>query len=195
MKQEYTLTIYTENRVSLINKIAITLSRRKINLESLNISLDEKQKTYRFTLVLNETESMMKNLTLQIEKMVDIFEVYCNTSDEIIWQEIALYKVPTATIIKEAAVERLLKNYGAKAVAIQKDYTVLEARGQDKEVNDLLQELRKFGLTEFVRSSRIAILKSSEGIYKKILDPKRKTQQEKTSNNEFLNHKNMIFEI
>lgn len=45
MKKEYTLTIYTENQVGLINKIAIMFSRRKISLESLNTS-QVKSKTF-----------------------------------------------------------------------------------------------------------------------------------------------------
>ena len=33
MKPEYTLTVYTENQVGLLNRIAIIFSRRKINIE------------------------------------------------------------------------------------------------------------------------------------------------------------------
>ena len=195
MKQEYTLTIYTENQVGLINKIAIMFSRRKISLESLNTSLSEIEKIYRFTIVVKETEQIVKNLVRQIEKIVDVFKVYCNTNDEIIWQQIALYKVPTAIIMKEVKVERLLREYGAEAVVIQEDYTVFEATGQDEEVNNLLEELDKFGLIEFVRSSRIAIIKSSEGIHKKVLDMERNDPTEQPINNEFLNHKSVIFEM
>ena len=93
------------------------------------------------------------------------------------------------------AAEQLLKEGGAKAVAIQEDYTVFEAKGKDKELNDLFQELGKFGLIEYVRSSRIAILKSTEGNHEKISDPAKKDPIKEPSNNDFLNHKNMIFEM
>jgi acetolactate synthase I/III small subunit len=95
MKKEYTLTIYTENQVGLINKIAIMFSRRKINLESMNSSPSEIAGIYRFTIVVSETESVVKNLVKQLEKLVDVFKVFFNTNDEIIWQQMALYKVPT----------------------------------------------------------------------------------------------------
>jgi acetolactate synthase-1/3 small subunit len=195
MKQEYTLTIYTENQVGLINKIAIMFSRRKISLESLNTSPSEIENIYRFTLVVRETEAVVKNLVRQLEKIVDVFKVYFNTNDEIIWQQIALYKVPTAVIMKEVKVERLLREYGAKAVVIREDYTVFETTGQDDEVNNLLKELDQYGLIEFVRSSRIAIIKSSEGIHKQVLDMERNDPRKKAINNEFLNHKSIIFEM
>lgn len=195
MKEEYTLTIYTENQVGLINKIAIMFSRRKISLESLNTSPSEINNIYRFTLVVKETEVVVKNLVRQLEKNVDIFKVYYNTNDEIIWQQMALYKVPTNVIMKDVKVERLLREFGAKAVVIRADYTVFEATGQDDEINNLLNELGKYGLIEFVRSSRIAIIKSSEGVHKKVLDMEKNDPTKKPINNEFLNHKSMIFEM
>jgi acetolactate synthase-1/3 small subunit len=195
MKQEYTLTIYTENQVGLINKIAIMFSRRKINLESLNTSPSEIENIYRFTLVVIEAESVVKNLVRQLEKIIDVFKVYYNTNDEIIWQQMALYKVPTSVIMKDVKVERLLREFGAKAVVIRDDYTVFETTGQELEIGNLLIELAKYGLIEFVRSSRIAIIKSSEGVHKKVLDMEKNDPTKKPINNEFLNHKSMIFEM
>ena len=193
--KKFTLTIYTENQVGLINKIAIMFSRRKISLESLNSSPSEIENIYRFTLVVRETEQVVKNLVRQLEKIVDVFRVYCNTNDEIIWQLMALYKVPTTVIMKDVKVERLLREFGAKAVVIREDYTVFEATGQEEEINNLLKELDKYGLIEFVRSSRIAIIKSSEGIHKQVLDMEKNDPSKKPINNEFLNHKSMIFQM
>jgi acetolactate synthase-1/3 small subunit len=195
MKQEYTFTVYTENQVGLLNRIAIMFSRRKINLESLNTSPSEIDNIHRFTIVVVETEDVVKNLVRQMEKLVDVFKVNYNTNDEIIWQQIALYKVPTSVIMKDVKVERLLRKYGARTVVIREDYTVFETTGQDEEVNNLLKELDKYGLIEFVRSSRIAIIKSSEGVHKKVLDMEKNDPTKKPINNEFLNHKSMIFEM
>ena len=194
-KQEYTLSIYTENQVGLINKIAIMFSRRKISLESFNTSPSEIKNIYRFTIVVKETAMVVKNLVLQIEKLVDVFKVFYNTNEEIIWQQIALYKVPTAVIMKDVKVERLLRSFGAKAVVIREDYTVFETTGQDEEVNNLLEELTKYGLIEFVRSSRIAIIKDSEGVHKKILDMDKNDPTRNPINNEYLNLKSIIFEM
>ena len=195
MKQEYTLTVYTENQVGLLNKIAIMFSRRKINLESLNTSPSEIDNIHRFTIVLVETEEVVKNLVRQMEKLVDVFKVFYNTNEEIVWQQIALYKVPSSVIMKEVKVERLLRRYGARTVVIREDYTVFETTGQDEEIDNLLKELDKYGLIEFVKSSRIAIIKSSEGVHKKVLDMEKNDPTKKPINNEFLNHKSMIFEM
>lgn len=195
MKIEHTLTVYTENQVGLLNKIAIIFSRRKINLESFNSSPSEIEKIYRFTIVVKETEEVVRNLVRQIEKIVDVFKVFNNTNDEIIWQQIALYKVPTSVIMKDVKVERLLRQFGANVVVIRQDYTVFEATGQDDEINNLLKELDKYGLIEFVRSSRIAIIKSSEGVHKQVLDMQKNDPRKSPINNEYLNHKSKIFQM
>src|SRR6266699_779296 len=138
-KQEYTVTVYTENQIGLLNRIAIIFSRRKINIESMNTSPSEVEGIHRFTIVINETEDVVRKLCRQIEKQVEVLKAYYNTNDEIIWQELALYKVPTEIIAEKVKVERLLREYGARAVVIRKDYTVFEATGQREETDRLIK--------------------------------------------------------
>jgi len=168
MKQEFTITIYTENQVGLLNRIAIIFSRRKINIESLNTSPSEVEGIHRFTIVIDELEEVVRKVVRQIEKQVDVLKAYFNTNDEIIWQELALYKVPTDTIAEKAKVERLLRAYGARAVVIRLDYTIFETTGQREETDTLLNVLGPFGLIEFVRSARVAIIKDSKGFYEQL---------------------------
>ena len=194
-KQEYTLSVYTENQIGLISKIANMFSRRKINLESLNSSPTEIENIYRFNIVLIETEQVVKNLVRQLEKLVDVFIVYYHTNDQIIWQQMALYKVPTSVIMKDVKVERLNNEYGAMTVVIREDYTVFKVSGQDKEIERLLKELDQYGLIEFVKSARIAISKDSEGIHKKVLQMEQNHPIPEHKFNEYLNQKNTIFDI
>lgn len=168
MKQEYTLTIYTENQVGLLNRIAIMFSRRKINIESLNTSPSEVEGIHRFNIVINETEETVRKIVRQIEKQVDVLKAYFNTNENIIWQELALYKVPTDVIAEKVKVERLLRTYGARVVAIRKDYTIFETTGQREETDRLIKVLEPYGLIEFVRSARVAIIKDSKGFHEKL---------------------------
>ena len=168
MKQEYTITVYTENQIGLLVRIAIIFSRRKINIESLNTSPSEIESISRFTIVIQETEDVVKKVARQIEKQVEVLKVYYNTNDEIIWQEMALYKVSTDMIAEKVIVERLLRECGANAVAIRKDYTIFEVTGHREETQRLVQVLEPYGLIEFVRSARIAIIKDSHGFHEKL---------------------------
>ena len=194
-KQEYTITVYTENQIGLLNRIAIIFSRRKINIESLNTSPSEVDSVHRFTIVINETEDVVRKLCRQIEKQVEVLKAYYNTADEIVWQELALYKVPTDIIADQVKVERLLRQYGAKAVVIRKDYTVFEVTGHREETDNLVKVLEPYGLIEFVRSARVAIIKKSEGFHEKLKEFEYKDPGEDTIENEFLNENEKVFSM
>lgn len=192
-KQEYTITIFTENQIGLLNRIAIMFSRRKINIESLNVSPTEIEGISRFTIVIDETEEVIRKVCRQIEKQVEVLKAYYNTEDDIIWQELALYKVPTSVIAEKAVVERLLRECGAQAVVIRNDYTVFENVGHREEVDKLLEALAPFGLIEFVRSARVAIIKNSEGFHTKLKEFEAEIPSEEVIENEFLDKNEQVF--
>lgn len=192
-KQEFTITVYTENQVGLLNRIAIIFSRRKINIESMNTSPSEVEGIHRFTIVVNETEEVIKKLVRQIEKQVEVLKAYYNTGDEIVWQELALYKVSTDEIAEKVKVERLLREYGARAVAIRKDYTIFETTGHREETERLVKFLEPLGLIEFVRSARVAIIKASEGFHEKLKEFEQQEPGEELVENEYLGHNEEIF--
>ena len=195
IKEEFTITVYTENQVGLLNRIAIIFSRRKISIESINSSPSEIEGIYRFTLVITETEDVVRKLSRQIEKQVEVLKVYYNSADEIVWQELALYKVPTDEIAEKVKVERLLREFGARAVVIRKDYTVFETTGQREETERLLKVLEPYGLIEFVRSARVAIIKSSHGFHDKLKEFEAMAPGPELVENEFLNEREKVFDI
>jgi acetolactate synthase-1/3 small subunit len=195
MKQEYTVTVYTENQVGLLNRIAIIFSRRKINIESLNTSPSEIESVHRFTIVINETEEVVRKLCRQIEKQVEVLKAYYNTNEEIVWQELALYKVPTDVIAEKVKVERLLRQFGARAVLIRKDYTVFETSGHREETEGLIKALEPYGLIEFVRSARVAIIKTSNGFHEKLKEFEQGEAGEEVVENEFLNKEVEVFSM
>lgn len=192
-KQEFTVTVYTENQIGLLNRIAIIFSRRKINIESLNTSPSEVEGIHRFTIVINELEEVVKKVARQIEKQVEVLKCYYNTIDEIVWQEMALYKVSTDEIAEKVKVERLLREFGARAVVIRKDYTVFETTGHREETDKLVQVLEPYGLIEFVRSARVAIIKESSGFHAKLKEFEKTEPGEDVVENEYLGKGDKIF--
>jgi len=194
-KQEFTITVYTENHIGLLVRIATMFSRRKINIESLNTSPSEAEGIHRFTIVINEFEEVVRKLARQIEKQVEVLKAYYNTNDEIVWQELALYKVSTDEIAEKAKVERLLREHGARAVVIRKDYTIFETSGHREETDKLVEVLAPYGLIEFVRSARVAIIKASHGFHEKLREFEEQQPGEEQVENEFLNKQDSVFSM
>lgn len=192
-KQEYNITVYTENQIGLLTRIAIIFSRRKINIESLNTSPSEIDSIHRFNIVITETENVVSKVCRQIEKQVEVLKVYYNTNEDVIWQEMALYKVPTDEIAEKAIVERLLRENGARAVVIRHDYTVFETTGHREETDALIHKLQPYGLIEFVRSARVMIIKDSEGFNRKLREFESLEPGHEVVENEYLNSADKVF--
>ncbi|MFD2940133.1 acetolactate synthase small subunit [Flavobacterium notoginsengisoli] len=163
MKEQYTLTFYTEDQMGLINKTAVIFSRRKICFESFNISLCEINGMYRFTIVVTETRETVRNLTLQIEKIIDVYKCYFSTNSEIVSVQTALFKLPTDEVTRNN-VQELMQKHNAKYSVLERDYTIFEITAQETEIDVLIECLMEYKMIEFVKSPRIALIKSEKGL-------------------------------
>ncbi len=195
MKKEYTITAYTENQVGLLNRIAILFSKRKINIDSLNTSPSEIEDIFRFNIVVNETEETVQKVVRQIEKQVEVLKAYYHTNDEIVWQEMALYKVRTKEIAEKVKVERLLRELGARAVLIRHDYIVFEVTGHREETQRVVEFFEPIGLIEFVRSARVAIIKESNSFHERLLEFEEIDPGESLHANEHLDENETVFSM
>jgi acetolactate synthase-1/3 small subunit len=161
MKQEYIITVFSENHIGLLGRITIIFTRRKINIDSLTVSESAISGVYKFTIVINETPDRVQRVVGQLEKVVDVLKVYANTNDEMIYQEIALYKVSTEFIFDSDKIEKIVRNSGARILEITRDYVVIEKTGHSHETQHLFDELNPYGVSQFIRSGRVAITRSN----------------------------------
>jgi len=90
-------------------------------------------------------------------------------------------------------VERLLREYGARAIAIRTDYIVFETTGHREETDKLISVLEPYGLIEFVRSARVAIIKGSSGFHDKLKEFEKKEPSEDVIENEYLGKGDQVF--
>lgn len=157
MKQEFIITIYSENHIGLLNRITINFTRRKINIESLTVSESAIPGISKFTIVVNETEDRVQKVVRQLEKVVEVLKAFYHTNDEMVFQELALYKVQTDTLYDSDQVERLVRKSGARILEITREFTVIEKTGHKDETQELFEALNQFGVLQFIRSGRIAI--------------------------------------
>ena len=154
MEKEFTLSVLTENRAGLLNQISIIFTRRKINIESLNVSTTEVPGISRFTIVVTSTRERIGKVVGQIRKLIDVLGSFLYEEDQIYYQEIALYKMPTKVFLNGHSIETLVRSNGARILVIEEDHIVIEKTGHKNETHDL------YKILEFVRSGRVAISRS-----------------------------------
>lgn len=157
----YTVIIFSENTVGLLNQIAIIFTRRQLNIETLSVSPSAIAGIHKFTITTFSTEEIMDKVVKQIDKRVDILKAYYNTDEDLIFQEIALYKLSTEAFLKMGTVEELIRKHNAHILEMNEDCVVLEKSGHYEETQALFKELSgSIGVLQFIRSGRIAITKS-----------------------------------
>ncbi|MCB0402944.1 MAG: acetolactate synthase small subunit [Flavobacteriales bacterium] len=159
MKKQYTISVFTEDQIGLLNRVSIIFTRRHINIESITASESEMQGIHRYTIVLHEAEDLVMKVVKQLEKQVDVVMAFYHGNDELIHQEIALYKLETALLVSGGKVEKILREHHARIISVEPDFTVIEKTGFKEDTQRLFNELEPYGILEFARSGRVAVTK------------------------------------
>ncbi|RNC88293.1 MAG: acetolactate synthase small subunit [Winogradskyella sp.] len=155
----YTVSVYTENNIGLLNRISAIFQRRHINIESINSSVSEIAGVSKFTIVVKVTEEQIKKIIGQIEKQVEVIKAYYHSDEETIYQESCLFKIKSDLLFEERQIQNIIKESNARIVTVNKEFFVLEKSGRRQEIELLYRELSVFGIMQFTRSGRIAVTK------------------------------------
>lgn len=157
--KSFTISIYTENNIGLLNRISAIFQRRHINIESLTTSQSEIDGVNRFVIVVNICEDTANKLVKQIEKQVETIKAYYHTEDETIFTESCMFKIKSELLFNEPQIQNIIKESYARIVTVNKEFFVLEKSGRRSEIESLRRDLNVFGIMQFVRSGRIAVTK------------------------------------
>lgn len=158
-KQLYTVSIYTENNIGLLNRISAIFQRRHINIESLNTSPSEIEGVSKFTIVVNMDELNIKKIIGQIEKQVEVIKAYYHNLDQIIYQISGLFKIKSELLFEEPQIQNIIKESNARIVTVNKAFFILEKSGRKEEIVEMYNQLSKFGIMQYTRSGLIAVTK------------------------------------
>lgn len=171
----YTITAFSENHIGLLNRITIIFTRRHVNIETLTVSQSAIKGIHKFTIVVKDTKEKVEKVVKQIEKLVEVLKAFYHPDEETVFQEIALYKVPTEALLNSNTLETTIRKHNARILEVMPEYTVIEKTGHKEETQQLFDELSKYGVKQFTRSGRVAVTKLSEELltnYLKEIDEK-----------------------
>jgi len=122
--KEYTITVFSENKMGLMARIVANITRRHINIESLSVSKSSMEGIHRFTIVVSLTDERVRKLVAQIDKQVDVLKAFYYDNTEVVYQEIALYKVPSSAFANGDSLEQLIRQHNARILTIEPEYIV-----------------------------------------------------------------------
>lgn len=156
---KYTITAFTENKPGVLYRIADLFLRRKINIESLTVSETEQHGIARFTIVVELDKVTIEKLVKQLYRIVEVVKVFESTDKDLVFKELAFIKVSTKNPSERREVEELSYLFRARVTYVGEDYLVIEKSGSEDAITSLYLLLKPFGIKEFIRSGRIAVLR------------------------------------
>ena len=162
MKKEnkYTVSIYTENSVGLLNRISAIFQRRHLNIESFNSSMTEIESIQRWTILVITNETQIMKIVGQINRQVEVIKSYYHTDEETIYQESCLFKIKSSLLFDDRQIQNIIKESNAVIVTVNPDFFVIEKSGRTHELDELYDKLSDYGILQYVRSARIAVTKA-----------------------------------
>ena len=158
MEKTYTVLVFTENNIGMMNRITIIFTRRHLNIDSITASESEVKGVFRYTIVLRTNKSQVDKVIGQLEKLIYVLKAFVHKDSDIVHQEIALYKIKSETLTN-GDVEKVIREHHARILTVDPKFMVIEKTGHVEETQLLFEKLKPFGMLEFARSGRVAVTK------------------------------------
>ena len=170
MAQFFTFTAITENSPGVLGRITGLFTRRKINIESLSVSETEKGGVSRFTIVVETEKDLADIVVKQMRRVIEVLDAYVCRDSHLVFREVALIKVKTESTEQRSEIEDLASRYDASIAYGDSKRVIVEKTGTDEEITALKLLLESFGVEEFIRSGRVALLKEERVEGERYLD-------------------------
>ena len=170
MAQTFTITAITENSPGVLHRITDLFTRRKINIESLSVSETETKGVSRFTIVVKTEKDLVLKIVKQIRRVIEVLDTYVCRNSHLVFREVALIKVNSENPESRQKIEEVSSRYDAEIVSGTEESMIVEKTGTEEEINALYLLLEPFGIEEFIRSGRIALLKKKRVLSEQYLD-------------------------
>ena len=159
-ENKYTVSIYTENSVGLLNRISAIFQRKHINIESFNSSMTEIKNVQRWTILVITSETQIKKIVGQINKQIEVIKSYYHTDEETIYQESCLFKIKSSLLFDDRKIQNIIKESNSVIVTVNPEFFVIEKSGRTYELDELYDKLSEYGILQYIRSARIAVTKA-----------------------------------
>ncbi|MBI4598131.1 MAG: acetolactate synthase small subunit [Candidatus Omnitrophica bacterium] len=159
MSEKHTISCLVENHFGVLARISNLISARGFNIDSLTVSATEDPTISRMTIVVDaDTTVKLEQVKNQLNRLIDVIEVRELKEGQFIDREILLARV-SASGKKRAELEALAASFGAKLAETTDHSVVIEAIGDTKRLDQLVEKLRPHGITKLVRTGRVALEK------------------------------------
>lgn len=176
--QRYTIAVLVENKFGVLARIAGLFSGRGFNIDSLSVGETLDPTISRMTIVTSGDAAIIEQIVKQLHKLIDVIKVIDLTHEDFVDRELVLIKVNAEPGVR-AEVLRIADIFRAKVVDVTPTTYTLEATGDEKKIQAIIELLKPYGIQELVRTGKVAIARGSKAIKKKVEDKIQQAKEQK----------------
>jgi len=161
-ERKHTISVMVENRPGVLARVSGLFARRGFNINSLAVSATEREDISRMTIVSTGNDAHLMQVIKQLNKLIDVIQVFDHTEEDLIEREIALIKL-RATLENRSEIMQLAQVFHAEVASISpgEETMIVEITGEENKIEAFLETLSKFEVLELVRTGRIALVRGS----------------------------------
>jgi acetolactate synthase-1/3 small subunit len=142
-----------EHEPGVLAKVSGLFARRQFNIEELTVGATQNEDYARITLVVEESEPGIDQVTKQLGKLVPVLSVNELQADAI-QREIALVKVDGEKPDEVLAVAEM---YDGEIVDSTDGTVTIELTGSERKMEAALDTFERFGVREIARAGTVAL--------------------------------------
>ena len=156
----HTISILVENEFGVLSRVAGLFSGRGFNIESLSVAVTLDPTVSRITLVTTGDDTVLEQITKQLNKLVSIIRVSDFKDTEHVERELVLIKV-TADERTRAELMNIVNIFRGKVIDVSPQTYIVEITGNEEKIDAICQLLRPLGIVEIVRTGRVAMFRGT----------------------------------
>ena len=155
-----TISALVQDRPGVLARIAGLFRRRGFNIASLAVGRSEQTGLSRMTFVVEGPDEVVRHVSAQLDRLIDVVEVHDITEKNIVWRELALIKV-TADASARREILELVNIFRVNVIDIGAENLTVEISGGRQKIDSFIELVRKFGIEEVIRTGRVATLRGT----------------------------------
>ena len=152
----HTLSFLVANKPGVLVRVAQVFARRGFNIDSLVVSSSFDPKFSRMTITALGDIATLDQIIKQCDKLIDVIHASEHTGIDSVTREVALVKIKASKSTRPA-IAKLLKKFHAKIVDDTNNALIIEQTGTTDQLDEFENLLKKYGLTEIVRSGKLVM--------------------------------------
>ena len=153
-----------QNVPGVLAHVSGMLASRGFNIDSLAVGETEDPNLSRMTFVVVGDDAVLEQVEKQLQKIVTVVQVIDVSSRDYVERDLLLMRVKAPAGSVRSEIRELVDIFRGRIVDVGPEEIAVEISGRENKVQAFIERMRPYGITELVRTGRIAMVRSEHAV-------------------------------